>query len=423
MRRIAGMSVWLLLISMVMTIGNDGDGYAAGVNKVVGVNVDATTPPVLPCTTFGFSIDATNTLPVGANNVRMLRVDRTVSNSVKLGYALTSEATGYRVYVFDITTMAVLGTITNTITGYRDAGRLQGDVSTVDGKLYVFNEVNNANPGCTTSNCVMVSRWSGTTLESAVVDNTGTRVDNIDDARESSNNFLVAVSRASAPLVREFRTYSKSGLVLVAAGTQTSSSAFMHIGRSLSGRLYAMQGVLLSPNIWTFATDSATADNTAAIGFTAGLFIGAAYPTPTITSEFITFDSNVSGATTPQRAYVTPPVTAAGPQNFSGGAAVDFGASFQGSSWDTINERVFALRQDTTSTFGVAQRTTNGLTGPFTTEQNFSCGAQCANSGGMDGGAQIVDYSQQYGRMYVGSNESPARVTRIKVCATGGPGV
>lgn len=390
---------------------------AWAVMSILGAAADATIPPPPPCLTFGFSVEAISTLPIGQNDIRMIRVDR--SGNTQTGYAITSQATGYTVYAFDFKTMVVLGVNTVTPLGYRNAGRLQGDVGRTDGKLYLFHEVSTANPACPSNRCLVMSRWSASTLENSLVDATGSIIDNIDDARESGNNFLVIVSRGSAPLVREFRTYSKSSLIRIASGTQMAAgttNGFGHVSRTLNGRMYAGSATLAVGNVWTFAQDSATADNTATIGFAVGLLLGAMFPTDSGLTFFI-FDSSQTGAIVAQRSYITPPVTAAGPQPFD--AVVDLGASFQGSFWDSVNRKVFALRT-TVAANGSVQRDTEGLTSAFNTEETFAC-ASCGNSGGMDTGTQIVDYNQTYARMYVGSNESPARLTKIKVCATGGP--
>lgn len=401
----------LLLFSLAVPLP------ASAIQVLAGGAVDATVPPPPPCLTFGFSVEAISTLPVGQNNIRMVRIDR--SGNTQTGYAVTSQATGYTVYVFDFKTMAVLGVNAVTPAGYRDAGRLQGDVGRTDGKLYLFHEVSTANPACPANRCVVMNRWSGSTLENTVVDTTGSIIDNIDDARESGNNFLVIVNRGSAPFVREFRTYSKSALIRIASGTQMAAgttNGFGHVSRTLDGRMYAGSATLAVGNVWTFAQDSATADNTATIGFAVGLLLGAVFPSDTGLTFFL-FDSSQTGAIIAQRSYITPPVTAAGPQPFD--AVADLGASFQGSFWDSVNRKVFALRT-TVAAIGSAQRDTEGLTSAFNTEETFAC-ASCGNSGGMDTGTQIVDYNQTYARMYVGSNETPARITKIKVCATGGP--
>lgn len=390
---------------------------ASAIQVLTGGAVDATIPPPPPCATFGFSVEAIVTLPVGQNNIRMVRIDR--SGNTQIGYAITSQPTGYTVYAFDFKTMAVLGINTMTPLGYRDAGRLQGDVGRTDGKLYLFHEVSTAEPSCPGNRCVVMSRWSGSTLEQSTVDTTGSIINNIDDARESGANFLVIVSRTSAPLVREFRTYDKSSLLRLSSGTQMAAgttNGFGHIARTLNGRMYAGSATLAVGNVWTFAQDTATADNTATIGFAVGLLLGAIFPSDAGLSFFL-FDSSQTGAIIAQRSYITPPVTAAGPQPFDG--VVDLGASYQGSFWDSTNRKVFALRS-TVASIGSVQRDTEGLTSAFNTEETFAC-ASCPNSGGMDTGTQVVDYNQQYARMYVGSNESPARLTKIKVCASGGP--
>lgn len=405
----------LLLLAFVCVSGSMA--HAAAITTTLGVAVDPTRPPTPPCSTFGFSIDATNTLPTGQNNIRMLRVDRT--GTTNFGYAITSQTgAGYTVYLFNTRTMAVLGSVVHRITGYSDAGRLQGEIAS-DYKLYLFHEVDNTNPGCANSNCLVMARWNLLTLEATGVDAVGARIDNVDDAREMGSNFLVVVSRGTAPLVREFRTYNKSSLSFIAAGTQGAIATFTRISRPLNGVLYA-HDESGSPNTYRFTGSSPTATATTTLNFSAPLLTSAIFPASAITgfTDQFVFDSNVSGASTPERSYITPPATIVGPQGFSGGNA-DLGASFQGTFWDATNQRVFALRTDGAGS-GTAQRTTLGFSSPFTTEQNFAC-ASCVNSGGQASGSQIVDYSPARARLYVGSNESPARVTRIKVCATGGP--
>jgi hypothetical protein len=399
----------LLIISII------GISEAAP-SRIVGANIDDTPPgPVPACSTFGFSIDATNTLPVGQNNAIMVRVDH--SGITTVGYVITSQATGYTVYVFDMATMVVIGSTVNTITGYVNLGRLQGDVGS-DGKLYVFNTVSSVNLSCPAgvSPCLMLSRWNGVTLEAGGIVDAVNRTDTIDDARESGANFLMVGSPGSGN--REFRVYSKATLIFSGIGTLTGVSAYGHIGRTIDGHMYGGLASSANPNVWTFIMDSPTANNSVQVLFTAGKLLSAIFPIDSSTDLFA-FDSDRTGGTTAQRAWIqNTTIVVQGPTDFSGGAA-DIQASYQGGFYDTLNNRVFSLRTDGAGS-GQAQRTIPGVAG-FTTQENFICGVQCNNSGGTNTGTQIVDYSQTYARMYVGSSESPARLTRIKVCAIGGP--
>jgi hypothetical protein len=405
-------SLVTLLFSVLLTTWLPAFVHAqTSVGAIYGGSVDATIPP---CTTFGFSIDSTQTLPAGQNNARMVRVDR--SGTSTTGYVLTSQVGGYTVYAFNFKSMVTLGSTVNTITGYVDAGRLQGDVGS-DGKLYVFNLITTANGGCPVNQCLLMSRWSGTTLEASAIDTTASD-GNIDDARESSNNFLV-VAGDNGTSLREFRTYSKSTLTLQATGTVTASSSFGHIARTIDGTMYAGLATTANPNVWTFPVDSPTATQTTQLVLGAGRLVGALFPIATAISNLYAFDSDSTTALNPVRAWITTPgVGISGPTLFSGGAADSF-ASFQSAFYDSLEQRVFSLRTDGVQA-GLLQRTTPGVT-PFATQENFACGVQCNNSGSGNTGTQVSDYAQSTARFFVGSNESPARLTRIKVCATGGP--
>lgn len=405
----ARLAIGLLLCSLALPLP------ASAIQVLTGGAVDATryTPP---CTTFGFSVEAISTLPTGHNNARMVRIDR--SGNTQTGYVLTSNATGYTIYTFDFKTMAALGSSTVTPVGYRDASRLQGDVSTVDGKLYVFYEVSTADPFCPVNRCVVMARWAGNSLESAVTDTFAGAVDNIDDARESGAQFLVVLSSVTTA-TRVFRTYDRNTLARITTGTNTGISSFGHIARAGDGVIY---GTLTTntgnPNIWVFGLESATAFGSGFNFYTAGNGVGAIYPRAVGTGVFeppVLMDS--ANEVTPQRSYISPaPITLAGPLGFPLTSA-NLAAAFQGSFYDSVNRKIFSLRYDNAVGASIALRSD---VFPITSDERFGC-ASCINSGGSTTGTQIVDYNQAYARMYVGSNETPARVSKIKVCAVGGP--
>lgn len=383
---------------------------ASAIQVLAGGAVDATiyTPP---CASFGFSVEAISTLPTGQNNARMVRVDR--SGNTQTGYVVTSQATGYTVYTFDYRTMQHLGSTVVTPAGYRDAGRIQGDVSVIDGKLYLFHEVSTVDPLCPGNRCVVMARWRGNTLEASVTDTAVGAIGNIDDARESGSQFLIAVDN-NATGTRVFRTYSKSSLARLAVGTNTTKTDFAHISRAMSSEIYgSVADNLTFPNLWHFPLETPTSNGNNSLSFASGVGLGIASIYPQQNTRLVIDSGN---DTVPQRAFIAPPTTLTGPVNFTLTSA-NLGAAFQGGFYDSVNQKVFSLRRDNGLGVSIALRNT---VNPATSEERFTC-ASCINSGGTTVGTQVVDYSQTYARMFVGSNETPARITKIKVCATGGP--
>jgi len=399
----------LALLGLLLTLF--ASPVFAAPSKIFGAAGDASIPPTPPCQVFGFSVENIVTLPVGQNQAAMVRVDR--SGLTQIGYILTSQATGYTVHAFNFKTLASLGDSVQTPLGYRNAGRLQGDVGS-DGFLYLFYEVLTADPLCPSNNCVVMAKWNGASLVSAVTDSNTGATSNIDDARESGGQFLAGISLASG--IRVFRLYDKGSLTRLSTGTDTGVSVFLHVSRALgSSDIYgALSDNTTFPNIFRFAIGTATASGSTSLAYTAGLGISAIFPQEG--ASLMILDSG--NETTPQRAYVTPPTTIAGPQGFPSTSA-NLGAAFQGSFYDSTNRKVFSLRTNAGSA-GLLLRSTVGLTDTFASEERFPC-ASCVNAGGTTTGSQVVDYAQSFARMYVGSNESPARLTQLKVCAVGGP--
>ena len=380
---------------------------AVAISAISGGASDGTTPVPPPCATFGFSVEAMSTLPISQDNARMVRVDR--SGNSQTGYVLTSQPTGYSVYAFDYKTMQNLGSLSVTPLGYRDAGRLQGDVSLVDGKLYVFYEVSTAEPTCPANRCLVMARWSGKALELTVIDTNAGAVQNIDDARESGSQFLVVMVNVGT---RFFRTYDRASMTRTATGTDTGISDFGHIGRAMTNGIImaSIADNTTFPNIFRFTAGTPTASGTNSLSFTPGLGVAAVFPQQ---STLTAFDSGNEAS--PQRAFVTGS-TLTGPQNFPLTGA-NIGAAFQGAFYDPVNRKVFSLRRD--NGVGTSLLLRSDLD-PATSDERFTC-PTCANSGGTTVGSQIVDYVPSYMRMYVGSNDSPSILSKIKVCATGGP--
>lgn len=92
---------------------------------------------VTPCTTMGFSVESTLTLPTGFGQARLLRVNKTGSGSI--GYTVHGNGSYIKLAAFDMDSMSLVGSTTIQATGagqYYSAGRYPGDT---DGDTLFFS--------------------------------------------------------------------------------------------------------------------------------------------------------------------------------------------------------------------------------------------------------------------------------------------
>ena len=241
------MTLFILLLLLLLPL----HAWGAGLQQVLGVNLDLTTPSIPPCSVFGYSVETTVTLPAGFNEGRFLRVD----GENNYGFAVTEDGLSSRMVVFGLDTLTIYGTrLLTTFPGdYRNAQRLQGDIS--EGKLFLFREQLNAAPLCIsgTGNCISASRWSptGPTLELEVID--VAEVANVDDARDDGVGNYLVVDASSMPGTRELRLFSKLTMARTATGSFLGNTTFGRITLDTLGgsnASFATQATSVIPNVF-----------------------------------------------------------------------------------------------------------------------------------------------------------------------------
>lgn len=394
---------------------------SVNVTQILGGASDSYVPPPPPCTTFGFTEEATLTLPTGFNNGVFLRTMTNPYNNI--GYAITEDGGGQRIVTFDLTSMTVRSSLTlGTFPGkYRSALRVQGDIDTADSRLYVFREARNGGGSCTGGaggNCISFARFTDNQLSSFAEAITGPDASaNIDDARQHGPHKFLIINNPAVN--RRLELFDKVSLIKDGNGSDFGIASFGHLSRTFSGHLY---GCLIDAigTCRRIPSGSATSDatfnysglmggNLISSNLYGGLPGDQATPVPQIAIE--TTESGVAS----RRVYLR-----ASDQVFTAAnsyAITDGSALFQGSFYDAINNKVFSARNE-----GGAIRLIRSTPGPttFTVEQTFACVA-CNMNTGSSTGTQVVDYAPHKMRLFTISLASPAVITRIRVCATGGP--
>lgn len=384
-------------------------------NSIVGSNVAVVVEPTLPCTTFGFSVEQTVTLPVGYNISRMVRVDRRDGGTTGYMY-LSSGGTG-RVVQFDLNTLAIIDVDSLSSSTYSVEALAAGEVSS-SGLFYFGLEMfSGTNRGLATcpigaGNCLSLLKYENTSLIVENVDEINRAGSGPDDIRESGGNILVGLS-GNASSVREFRTYDSSSLEFSATGTLTPSSAQVIISRPFNGFNYAARQIS-NGQVYQLPAGSPTASLTTVTAFGPKLAT-AIYGTDINNLLFV--ESDTTGGGIPRRqSYNLPSLTDACTTCIYN-AVTALAAARDSTFYDSVNERVFSVRTD-----GITVkllRTLADVQATYTPEELFTCpAANCGVTGLVN---QSVDYAPQKARLYIGSGESPAKLSKIKVCAVGGP--
>lgn len=412
------------LFCLAMVCFLEGSGQAV---SSLGMVSDATMGPG-QCSSFAFSVEKTITLPTGFDMARLVRVNRSMAGNV--GYIYTETATGGQLTVFSLDDLTIISN-TNTFSSvvYEMNLRAQGDVFS-NNNLYFTLEMK---PGqstpfttCDTSvaqNCVSIMTFSGDGVKlNEIADSSpllARRVSNIDDVRESDNTIMMVV--ASPAGLREFRTYDPSTLLYIATGTATGISGFGHLSRQYNGFNYGVLGNA-SSTTWQFAVGNPTAIGTVT-DLTAPRLPSAIYgmdpvfanPGPVVRYVMVTESDRSGGGAAQRFGASVSPFTASFLASYN--VAV-FAAAYESTFYDSINQRVYSVRNDGTGAVQLVREPLGPVTDPVTTQEVFSCPvAACNGVNGLSTGSQVADFSPYQKAIYIGSTTNPAKLSKIRVCS------
>jgi hypothetical protein len=398
---------------------------SVNVTQIMGGAGDGFLPPPPPCTTFGFIEEATLTLPTGFNNGVLMRVMQSRYNNI--GWVMTDDGVSLRIAVFDLTAMTLRASATlDTFPGkYRTAQRVQGDIDT-DSRLYVFLEARNGGGSCAGgagNNCIAFRQFTEGSLSTVVEAITGPDATvNLDDARQNGPQHFVLLNAEVTPTNgnRRFELFSKSSLLKLSNGTEFGNMGFGHLSRTFNGRLYGITNGNTANGL-RLPGNSATSDGTFSLSASFGArLVGAIYGAITddpANTNKILGSSDQTGGVQAFRAHVNESNLVNCCTNSYAVGGTNGAAIYQGTFYDSINNKVFSGRTD-----GANEEIIRTTPGPntFTVEATLNCVA-CNYNIGSGTGSQIIDYAQHKMRLFTVSNQSPAVITRIGVCASGGP--
>ena len=422
------MSIFMLVCSTFVLEPAAGQG----VRKLILGQVDGTTVTrtVRPCTTMGFSVESSLTLPATFASGKFLRVDRTAySGDNGYGYVLVDGGgpNYIKLAVFNLDTMALVGTtiIQAAVPGkYRPSGRYAGETS--GGSLYLGLPVRNGGGSCSGgggNDCISISKYTGTTFNGEGI-TAADATDQIDDMRFADSTTLIMVSDNPSGALRRYSTFSSSSLALIGHGANTTFGSYGRLSQAINGFNYAAFAIAASPN----AAKIAVGANVATSTFTFNTTFGGRLPatlfgyTGDNGNDYIVSDSDVIGSAIARRGYVLASTLVNTTSSNYNAAGTDGAALYMESFYDSINNFTYVFRGDGGSGLtGDIMRITPGPT-TFTVGERFACGGTiCTQAGGFATGTQTADFSERMARLFVVNTDNPAVVSKIKVCATGGP--
>ena len=417
MRQTARLSILFFL--MVMTFGSLSSAQVRP-NIMYGGSVDNTQPSgvVPPCATMGYSVETTltlSTVPTAQWTLEFMRINRT-SSTVRTGYVVARQTVTQekRLITYDTRTMTVIASVTinNPAVGKYTSGTQSGD--TDNDVLYLARLVNNgAIFGCTAGGgfpCVSMSKFDmfGNMLGESIAGTLATA--NIDDARIDNSTLLLLGSGAS----RYYQTWSVPG------GSFIANSALTGIGSTGIIALGVMDGFKyvgftdVAKTIHKLAASSTTISATGtfagnfALNNTLGAILTFAPQASLLIGESISF-----GGINASRGYLSNTLVNVGSTSY---VLANGSASAFGTFYDYVNNRMHGFR----FTPGVAITNQILRTTPDTgvVEQAFTCSPACTGGGAVP----LMDFNVNSARLFVAGNDGVNNtVSRIKVCATGGP--
>lgn len=407
-------TVLLLILSLSFAAGSIPANSQSTQKDYAGA-VQSTPDPIIPCTTSGFSVDATLLYPyTTANQTTILhRIDRNLG-SFRAGFIVTRDTvtTERRLLTYEGQTMMNNKNVLLEASTDLDYAHNSASGEVYNGSFYLARLVNGGRLGCTAGfTCVSLSKWDFNANKLGEVILGSINTPNIDDVRlNGASTLLMSVSNAAG--FRTLMTFSIPGASFIAVGGNIgpgnpgtlaidASNGYQYVGYNDAAR-----------TVKQIQLDSVTVNLSGNFVFAVGDTLTTVYPvwdrTPT-GIRYMVGESNSFGGSVATRDY----------QN--GISLVDIGQTFYiladggavGAStfYDYINNKMYSFRD-------AAGPNLIRTDGGGTIEQRYNCPAGC-----LAASNKLADFVLQNGRLYVTTEPGGGngKVNRIKVCATGGP--
>ena len=252
-------------------------------------------------------------------------------------------------------------------------------------------------------------------------------VANVDDARDDGVGNYLVVDASSMPGTRELRLFSKLTMARTATGSFLGNTTFGRITLDTLGgsnASFATQATSVIPNVFRVPVGGAVVVGTSSfVSSMTDHFPAATYTALRDDTDDPAWigESDTNGSGPQARRGFMDPITLINDATASYNAVgTDGAAEFMGTFWDPNTRKVHSMRNTTIDIL----RSNVGPDGtPFVVEERFTCPAStCApRLAGSNTGSQVSDYAITKQRLYTISGTSPARLVKIRTCATGGP--
>jgi len=386
--------------------------------QIYGSSVDGTitTAIIPPCSTFNYAIDATLTFGLFGDTpvINQTVVDTSV-RADRIGYLVTrnnTNSTEVWVYAFNAVTMALLSSVQLQAFGQLDY--TNGKAAVVyNNDLYLLRIINGGRLGCTPArNCMSLTKIdsSGSISVGATVDlNPSITTQTVSDLySDGTGRLYVGLGDGVNRRVAIFHAPSQAYIGI--SGALVGGSIFF--AYNPFSATYAFAGFQNSTTVMRFPAGTTTADATSTYTFSSfntlnGLSVNE-------TSNYLLGGSTTFGGIAANMGYKDfDLVNNAATLSYLN--AADGSQIIGGLYYDTSNNKLHSIRVDGGSgAFTLIRSTVN----PLTIEQRFSLSPTL-----WAGQYRTYDYVQSTQRFYFGVTQglTTGVVTRVKVCATGGP--
>jgi len=406
--RFCTLSLTLLCLSLAPSVGPSR--VNAAISGVVAGATQQIPDPIPPCTLSGFSIDSTlNQTILSGQTVRWHRVERR-RDQPRVGYAVTTNSVSNEMHLvsYDARNMSINRDVVIQAAGGADYGTTSVVGEVVGGQLYLILRVNFGRLGCNpvpANQCVSLSKYDslGNKLGETVVGSIPMQV--VDDARTNGASTLL-VSYGDG-VDRKLMSFSIPGGSLISVSGSVMSPGTL--GQfALNGDAGA-QYIAYSNSARTvkrIALDSVTVTATGNFTYTFSNTTGSPVVVPglALIGESISF-----GGINADENYMSLTGLANIGNTFPWNAA-DGSAAPRSTFYDGVNGQLYSWRD---STGRIARLAPLG----GVVLERFDCGIPCVASS-----LPTTDFVEPNGRLYIATGSAlQLTITRIKVCATGGP--
>lgn len=409
--RVACLIRGYILLSLLFALFAVPSPASAEIRGVFAAATQEIPDPIPPCITTGYAVDATLDIPLQGDTpvVNVGAVD-TSRRADRVGYILTrnnTNSTEVWVYIYNAVTMVVTRSFRLQDFGQLDYGN-QRLVAVLNNELYLVRNINGGRLGCGIGRvCASLTKItpSGTAIPGLTIDLVTLSFGGFDDFvvlsdgtamlgfSDGSNRRLMNINAVGfGPPLTGFAgqvvfAYREDGTPLFYAGSLNGTT----IKSFLPGDTTPLDSDVYS---YTLSNTSSAFTTVLSRNLLLGMSTSFAGSAANIAYKDLAMDN----------------VRATESYPFS----TDGSASRGGTYWDNINNVLHSLRIDAGS--GAPSIIRSSIQ-PLSIQQRFSC-AFCDSSLFRN-----FNFVQPTLRFYVNgtSAASVGRVTRIKVCATGGP--